>query len=83
MRQWSESNLAERSGVSRATLQKIEAGDMSCAIGIVFEVASIVGICLFESDNQPLVKNIQRTQDTLALLPKRIRVKNKKVDDDF
>ena len=28
-RQWSEQNLAERAGISRATLQKIEAGEMS------------------------------------------------------
>lgn len=83
LRKWSEANLAERAGISRATLQKIEAGDMSCAIGIVFETASVVGICLFDSNNQPLSKSIQRTRDTLALLPKRIRERKKKVDDDF
>ena len=83
LRKWSESSLAERAGISRATLQKIEAGDMSCAIGLVFETASVVGISLFESDTQPLTKNIQRTRDTLALLPKKIKAKKKKVDDDF
>ncbi len=35
-RHWSEINLAERAGISRATLQKIENGAMSCAVGLVF-----------------------------------------------
>ncbi|TVZ37622.1 helix-turn-helix protein [Alteromonadaceae bacterium 2753L.S.0a.02] len=60
-RKWSESNLAERAGVSRATLQKIEAGEMTYAIGLVFEVAALVGVTLFESDKQPLAKHIQNS----------------------
>ena len=51
-RKWSEMNLAERAGISRATLQKIEAGNMTPAIGLVFEVASLVGVSLFEQDIQ-------------------------------
>ena len=34
--------LAERTGVSRGLIQRIERGDMGCAIGAVFEVAAIV-----------------------------------------
>ena len=49
-RKWTEKNLADRAGISRATLQKIENGEMSCAIGLVFEVATLVGINLFEQD---------------------------------
>jgi hypothetical protein len=45
-RKWSEANLAERAGISRATLQKIEAGAMSPAIGLVFEVATLAGSAL-------------------------------------
>ena len=41
-RKWSENALAERSGISRATLQKIESGKMTSAIGLVFEVATLV-----------------------------------------
>jgi len=33
-RKWSEKNLADRIGISRATLQKIENGEMTCAIGL-------------------------------------------------
>ena len=82
-RKWSELNLAERAGISRATLQKIEAGEMSPAIGLVFELASIVGVPLFEQDIQRLATNIELTQSKIALLPKRIREQTKLVDDDF
>jgi DNA-binding XRE family transcriptional regulator len=76
-------NLAERVGISRATLQKIERGEMTCAIGLVFEVAALVGINLFEQDKLPLSISIDQTKDKIALLPKRIQPKTKAVDDDF
>lgn len=82
-RQWSEQNLAARAGISRATLQKIEAGEMSPSIGLVFEVAALVGVPLFEQDSRPLATSIELTQSKIALLPKRIRNKTKTVDDDF
>ena len=82
-RQWSEKNLADRAGISRATLQKIENGEMSCAIGLVFEVATLVGVKLFEPDSMPLAKHIEHTQDKLALLPQRIRAVQKPVHDGF
>ncbi len=82
-RKWTEKNLADRAGISRATLQKIEKGEMSCAIGLVFEVASLVGINLFEQDKLSLSKNIEKTRDHIALLPQRIKAKKKAVDDDF
>ena len=82
-RKWSEKNLAERAGISRATLQKIEKGDMSCAIGLVFEVATLVGINLFEQDKLPLSRQLEHTEDKIALLPMRIKSKTKVVNDDF
>ncbi len=82
-RKWTEHNLADRAGISRATLQKIENGEMSCAIGLVFEVATLVGVNLFEQDKLPLSKHIEQTRDKIAVLPKRIQVKTKAVDDDF
>jgi len=82
-RKWTEHNLADRAGISRATLQKIESGEMSPAIGIVFEVAALVGVNLFEQDKLPLSKHIEQTRDKIALLPKRIQVKTKAVDDEF
>jgi len=82
-RKWSEHNLADRAGISRATLQKVENGEMSPAIGIVFELAALVGVNLFEQDKLPLSKHIEQTRDKIALLPKRIHVRKKAVDDEF
>lgn len=82
-RKWNEHNLADRAGISRATLQKIENGEMSCAIGLVFEVATLVGVNLFEPDKFPLSRNIEQTRDKIALLPQRIQAKTKAVHDDF
>ena len=82
-RQWSEKNLADRAGISRATLQKIENGEMSCAVGSVFELATLVGVTLFESDSMPLSRHIEYTRDKVALLPQRIKTKPKAVRDDF
>lgn len=80
---WSENALAERAGISRATLQKIENGDMSCAIGLYFEVATIVGITLFEQDPSSLIKTIEQVKDKIALLPKRIKKNARVIQDDF
>ena len=80
---WSEKNLADRAGIARATLQKIENGEMSCAIGLVFEVATLVGVKLFEPDSLPLSKHIEHTRDKIALLPQRIKATKKIVRDDF
>ena len=82
-RKWTEHDLADRAGISRATLQKIEKGDLTCAIGLVFEVAALVGVNLFDSENASLATHLDRTADKLALLPKAIRKKKKAVDDDF
>ncbi len=82
-RKWSEANLAERGGLSRRTLQKIEAGEMTPAIGLVFEVAVLVGIPLFEQNGLGLSASIDLTQSKIALLPQRIRAQTKVADDDF
>ncbi len=82
-RKWTEYNLAERANISRATLQKMEKGDLSCAIGLVFEVANLVGIKLFESDHMPLRKQIDDVDHRIAVLPKYVRKNSRVLDDDF
>jgi transcriptional regulator with XRE-family HTH domain len=82
-RKWSEKNLADRIGISRATLQKIENGEMTCAIGLVFEAATLVDINLFEQDKVPLAVRIEHANDKIALLPQRIKATTKVVDDNF
>ena len=77
--------LAERAGISRGMLQRIENGNLKCEIGAVFEVAAIVGVKLFEADDGDgvLTKHLNQTREKLALLPKSVRKKSKAVRDDF
>lgn len=76
-------DLSGRAGISRKTLQKIERGDPKCEIGLVFETACLVGVRLFgDGKHESLGDNIDRLEDKLALLPKRIR-RTMKVDDEF
>ncbi len=46
-RKWTETELAERAGIARATVQKIEKGDLTCSLGLFFEAAILVGVNLF------------------------------------
>ena len=82
---WSEVELAERAGISRGTLQKIERGDPGCAIGLVFEVVALVGVPLFNEDEDEggLSRQHERMDDKLAVLPKSIHKRRKAVVDDF
>ena len=82
-KRWTEAELADRAGISRATLQKIEKGDMSCKLGLVFEVAFLAGIELFQDDNERLENKQERIDNKLLLLPKSVRKSRQEVDDDF
>jgi len=77
------SELAERAGISRTLLQRIERGDPGCSIGTVFEVAAICGVPLFESDQREIVGLLATQKEKMALLPKRIRSEHKITKDDF
>jgi transcriptional regulator with XRE-family HTH domain len=76
-------DLADRTGISRGLLQRIEKGDLKCEIGVVFELATIVGVKLFDPVSPTLTSHIERTEDKLALLPKYVRKSKRDVDDDF
>ncbi len=82
-RRMTEHDLADRAGIARGTLQKIEKGNLKCEIGIFFEVATLVGIKLFDSDNSALSMHIDRIDDKIALLPKSIRKNQSTLYDDF
>lgn len=75
--------VADRAGISRGLLQRIEKGHPKCEIGAVFEVATIVRVKLFDADATTLTKHIRQTEEKLALLPKSVRKKARAVDDDF
>ena len=75
--------LADRAGISRGLVQRIERGDPGCAIGAVFETAAIVGVRLFDADQSTLANQISVHGTTLALMPKSVRRSSPKVKDDF
>lgn len=75
--------LAERAGITRKTLRRIEYGEPGPEIGIVFEVAALVGVRLFEFDERTLAMHNARLDEKLTLLPKSVRPSGREVDDDF
>jgi DNA-binding XRE family transcriptional regulator len=75
--------LAERTGVSRGLIQRIERGDPGCAIGSVFEAAAVAGVPLFDADQATLSQAIGVNTTTLSLLPKSVRTPRIEAKDDF
>ena len=76
-------DLAERARISLVTLRKVERGEPSVAIGTVFEVAVLLGIDLLGTPEQ-VRDRTGRAQESLALLPQRVRHPGAgEVDDDF
>lgn len=74
--------LADRAGISRGLVQRIERGDPGCAIGTVFETAAILGVRLFDVDQPTMAAHLSANTATLALLPKSVR-RSERVKDDF
>lgn len=82
-RKMTSQNLADRAGISRGLLQRIEKGNLGCRIGAVFEVAALVGVKLFDADELSLITKVRQADDKIALLPKHTHPGKKVVDDDF
>ncbi|MDA9420791.1 helix-turn-helix transcriptional regulator [Bradyrhizobium sp. CCBAU 53380] len=83
-RKMSTLNVAERAGISRGLLRRIEAGDPRSTIGAVFEVAAIVGVRLFDVEQATMSQAIESNREVMTLLPKSIRARRgEEVKDDF
>lgn len=82
-RKLSAQELADRAGISRGLLQRIEKGDPNCSLGAVFEVAYLLGIRLFDHDKPALTARVALGKEKLSLLPKMARKASRRVDDDF
>jgi transcriptional regulator with XRE-family HTH domain len=82
-RKMSAQEVANRAGISRPLLRRIENADPSCGIGSVFEVAAIAGVPLFGSEPDRI--QIQRSvlTEKLSLLPQRARKPRRIIRDDF
>jgi len=76
-------DLASRAGISRSLLQRIERGDPGCSIGVVFEVAALCGVPLFELKPRQLSSHLALHREKMALLPKAVRTSTQRVKDDF
>ena len=77
-------DLSERTGVSVTAIRRIERGEPGCQLGDAFEVATIVGIKLFDDGSSSIRELNNRIEDKLTLLPSAVRKKQAKaVDDDF
>lgn len=76
-------DAAERAGVSRGLVHRVERGDMGCSLGAAFELAAIVGVRLFQADPATLDKHLAMARGTLSLLPKAVHQSPRQVDDDF
>jgi transcriptional regulator with XRE-family HTH domain len=70
---WTQADLAARIGVTPKTMAAIESGSPSVSIGNVFNAAFTAGVNLFGLEGADLARARRQGEDTLALLPERIR----------
>jgi transcriptional regulator with XRE-family HTH domain len=82
-RRMTAQDLADRLGVDRSTLQRLERGDPKVELGLAFEACALLAIPLFEEDTQGLTMRLDEAGKRLALLPRRVRAKQVSISDDF
>jgi transcriptional regulator with XRE-family HTH domain len=84
-RRWTAEELAVRAGISRTTLHAVEQGAPTVAIGVVFEVAVLLGINLLGASARDLPDLVERSRNRLALLPASVRATadEQEIGDDF
>lgn len=81
-RRMTAQELADRAGISRGLVQRIERGYPGCQIGAVFEAATIVGVPLYDTNRAALSARIKHADEQIALLPAHTH-SSKKVQDAF
>jgi len=74
-------DTAGRLGIDHRTLRAVEQGSPKVAIGTVFNAAFLLGVDLFGLDPEELAAARRRGEDTLALLPRRVRPRTGGDDD--
>jgi len=75
-RQWRQADLAERLGLTRQTIARMEKGDPGVSAGQYFSVAWLLGVTILDLDqsDQPISKNLKTRVS---------RKKDKPIDDNF
>jgi transcriptional regulator with XRE-family HTH domain len=79
---WTIADLAARIDASRRTIVNIESGAPTVSIGMVFNAAFTVGVNLFGLEGPDLARARRQGEDTLALLPSKIRKPASREEDD-
>ncbi len=82
-RRWTVRELAERADISPTTLQRVEHGDPGVALGIAFDLATLVGVPLFYEEPGRLAAEAARSRERALLLPRRVRPRSGEVHDEF
>jgi transcriptional regulator with XRE-family HTH domain len=82
-RKMTAQELADRAGLSRGLLRRIENGDLGCTLGAVFEAAAIAGVHLFDAAEPALAGAITSNRAMMTLMPKSVRSSRVKADDNF
>ncbi|MBA4806321.1 helix-turn-helix transcriptional regulator [Brevundimonas sp.] len=82
-RRMTAQDLAERLGVSRGTVQRLEEGNPKVELGLALEACALMGVRLFDEDAAGLTARLDEAGKRLALLPKYARPLSTVVDDDF
>ena len=82
-RKMSAQEMADRSGISRPLLRRIENADPGCAIGSVFEVAVLASVPLWGGEPDQLESQRSALSEKLSLLPQRARKPRRIIHDDF
>ena len=82
-RGWPAAEFAGRLGVSVPTLRRIERGEPTVAIGLVFEAAVLGGVELFSTPAEELSRVARQARLETAVLPARARKRPVVIDDDF
>lgn len=70
---WSIADTAARLGVDPSTVGNVERGHPGTSVGTVFNLAALVGVDLYGLDGAELARARRLGEDTLALLPSRVR----------
>jgi len=82
-----QADLAERVGVSRQTIARMEKGDPNVAIGVYFVAAWILNIPIIPGMETNLSESNEVTTQLIQFLkkqlPQRIITKEEKIDDKF
>jgi transcriptional regulator with XRE-family HTH domain len=82
-RRMTAQEMADRLGVDRGTLARVERGDPKVGLGLAFEACAILGIPLFGEDARGLALRREEADRHLTLLPVRVRTGKSSLSDDF